>query len=69
MGDNEPYSGVTYGYALKIHGLARGLPHVELELRQDLVVGAAGQEKWANLLVKVLAPILEDPGLNSIVHI
>ena len=38
VGDNEPYSGVTYGYALKIHGLAHGLPHVELELRQDLVV-------------------------------
>ena len=69
VGDNEPYSGVTHGYALKIHGLAHGLPHVELELRQDLVADAAGQDKWANLVAKVLAPILDRPELNSIVHI
>lgn len=69
VGDNEPYSGITHGYALKIHGLAHGLPHVELELRQDLVAEESGQEKWAGLLAKVLEPILVQSGLNSIVHI
>lgn len=68
-GDNEPYSGVTHGYALKIHGLAHGLPHVELELRQDLVADDAGQEKWASLLAKVLTPILDMPDMKTIVHI
>lgn len=68
VGDNEPYSGVTHGYSLKIHGLAHGLPHVELELRQDLVADEAGQEKWASLLAKVLKPILEIPDMSSIVH-
>ena len=69
VGDNEPYSGVTHGYALKIHGLAHGLPNVELELRQDLVADEAGQEKWASLLAKILGPILSEPDFNSILHI
>lgn len=69
VGDNEPYSGITHGYALKIHGLAHGLPHVELEIRQDLVADVTGQERWASLLAKVLAPILSQPSFNSIVHI
>jgi predicted N-formylglutamate amidohydrolase len=69
VGDNEPYSGVTHGYALKIHGLAHGLPHVELELRQDLVADDAGQEKWADLLARMLTPILDMPDMKTIVHI
>jgi predicted N-formylglutamate amidohydrolase len=68
VGDNEPYSGVTHGYSLKIHGIAHGLPHVELELRQDLVADDAGQEKWASLLAKVMTPILDLPDMNDIVH-
>jgi predicted N-formylglutamate amidohydrolase len=51
VGDNEPYS-ISNGsdYAIPVHGEGRGLPHVEIEIRQDLIAGDAGQAEWARLL-------------------
>ena len=48
VGDNEPYS-VSDGtdYAIPVHGERRGLPHVEIEVRQDLIADAAGRREWA----------------------
>lgn len=48
IADNEPYfvSDET-DYTVPHHGEARGLPHVELEIRQDLVAGEAGQADWS----------------------
>ncbi|MGH8171928.1 MAG: N-formylglutamate amidohydrolase [Rhodanobacteraceae bacterium] len=48
VGDNEPYS-ISDGsdYAIPVHGEQRGLPHVELEVRQDLIADEAGQDEWA----------------------
>jgi predicted N-formylglutamate amidohydrolase len=48
VGDNEPYS-VSDGtdYAIPIYGEQRGLPHVEIEVRQDLISDEAGQREWA----------------------
>lgn len=47
-GDNQPYS-VSDGtdYAIPVHGEGRGLPHVEIEVRQDLITEATGQSEWA----------------------
>ena len=55
VGDNEPYfvSDET-DYSVPRHGEARGLPHVELEIRQDLITDDAGQEAWAARLVHAL---------------
>jgi predicted N-formylglutamate amidohydrolase len=55
VGDNEPYfvSDDT-DYSVPRHGEARGLPHVEIEVRQDLIADEAGQEDWAKRLVRVL---------------
>jgi predicted N-formylglutamate amidohydrolase len=55
IGDNEPYfvSDET-DYSVPRHGEARGLPHVEIEIRQDLIGEAAGQEAWAQRLSEVL---------------
>jgi predicted N-formylglutamate amidohydrolase len=55
IGDNEPYfvSDET-DYSVPRHGEARGLPHVEIEVRQDLIVGEAGQDEWARRLSGVL---------------
>ena len=59
VGDNEPYSARDpAGYTVRHHAVARGLPHVAIELRQDLVASAAGAEAWAARLAAVLAPIL-----------
>ena len=48
VGDNEPYA-ITDGsdYAIPIHGERRGIAHVEIEVRQDLVEEAKGQREWA----------------------
>jgi len=55
IGDNEPYfvSDET-DYTIPRHAEARGLPHVEIEVRQDLLGDAAGQARWAALLAAAL---------------
>jgi predicted N-formylglutamate amidohydrolase len=55
VGDNEPYS-VSDGtdYSVPVHGERRGLPHIEIEVRQDLVESEAGQREWAAHLAKWL---------------
>jgi predicted N-formylglutamate amidohydrolase len=55
VGDNQPYfvSDDT-DYTIPTHGEARGLPHVEIEVRQDLIVDATGQAEWAQRLTRVL---------------
>ena len=37
VGDNEPYSGELEGDTMSRHGTRNGLPHVLIELRQDLI--------------------------------
>src|SRR5215471_2221900 len=55
VGDNEPYrvSDLT-DYTVPVHGERRGLPHVEIELRQDLITDPAGQKAWAERLARLL---------------
>ena len=55
VADNEPYfvSDAT-DYTIPIHAEARGLPHVEIEIRQDLVVDEAGQTAWAERITQAL---------------
>lgn len=50
VGDNEPYSGALKGDTMWRHGLRRGLPHVLVEYRQDLIGEAAGERLWAERL-------------------
>lgn len=61
VGDNEPYSGRDrYGYSIATHGARLGLPHVLIEVRQDLIADAAGVARWADMLAPALhASILE----------
>jgi len=55
IGDNEPYfvSDET-DYTIPQHGERRGLPYVEIEIRQDLICGAAGQDEWARRITRAL---------------
>lgn len=57
---NQPYSGITQGYSLKLHGLAQGLLHAQLEIRQDLIATEAGQAEWADMLRDALTTIESD---------
>jgi predicted N-formylglutamate amidohydrolase len=64
VGDNEPYAvSDATDYAIPVHGEERGLLHVELEIRQDLIADAPGQEEWAERLARILPALL--PGLAS----
>ncbi|SDQ95437.1 N-formylglutamate amidohydrolase [Pseudoxanthomonas sp. CF125] len=61
VGDNEPYAvSDTSDFAVPVHGEQRGLLHVELEIRQDLIDDAAGQEEWAERLARILPALLPD---------
>lgn len=61
VGDNEPYAvSDTSDFAVPVHGEQRGLLHVELEIRQDLIANAAGQEEWAERLARILPKLLPD---------
>jgi|SRR5579872_832117 len=55
VADNQPYfvSDAT-DYTIPRHAEARGLPHVEIEIRQDLVRDAAGQSLWAQRIIRAL---------------
>jgi predicted N-formylglutamate amidohydrolase len=55
IADNEPYfvSDET-DYTVPHHAEARSLPYVEIEIRQDLVSGDAGQAEWAARIAKAL---------------
>ena len=55
VGDNEPYFMTSdKDYSVPVHGQRRGLPHVELEIRQDLIETPAGQEEWAEFMSGIL---------------
>lgn len=61
IGDNEPYA-ISDGsdYAIPVHGEQRGLLHVELEIRQDLIADAHGQDEWAERLARILPALLPE---------
>lgn len=55
VGDNAPYSGKQrIGFTTPHHGETRGIPHVEVEVRQDLIGSSAGQAEWIQRMTSVL---------------
>jgi predicted N-formylglutamate amidohydrolase len=55
VGDNQPYSvNDESDYAIPVYGERRSIPHVELEVRQDLLADEAGQAEWAQRLARAL---------------
>ena len=67
IGDNEPYSGKhPADYTIDHHAEASGIPHVSIEIRQDLVNTEEGAERWATILDDALRDILADPELYQV---
>lgn len=64
VGDNEPYA-IEEGsdYTLPEHGEARGIAHVGLEIRQDLIADEAGQKTWAGRLASMFKQIGSMPDM------
>jgi predicted N-formylglutamate amidohydrolase len=58
VGDNEPYAvSDTSDYTIPVHGEARGLINSGIEIRQDLIADAAGQQQWAERLIRIFGEI------------
>jgi predicted N-formylglutamate amidohydrolase len=55
IADNQPYfvSDAT-DFSIPNHGEARQLPHVEIEIRQDLLLEEAGQREWGTRIAGAL---------------
>jgi len=55
VGCNEPYAASDLtDFSLVHHGEARGIPCVEIEIRQDLIGDPAAQNAWAQRLARLL---------------
>lgn len=64
VGDNEPYSARDgHGYTQHVHGDKRGYANALVEIRQDLIDTRRGQRVWAQEMVELLRPLLNDPEL------
>jgi predicted N-formylglutamate amidohydrolase len=60
VGDNEPYQlSDDSDYTVPVHAEGRGIPYVEIEIRQDLIADARGQAVWADLLATLLPRALQ----------
>ncbi len=66
VGDNEPYSGVLENDCLYRHGTMNGLPHVLIEVRQDLIGDDAGVDEWAVRLEPIVKEALQSMGPPAI---
>jgi predicted N-formylglutamate amidohydrolase len=61
VGKNQPYAvSDASDYTVVVHGERRRIPHVELEVRQDLLATEAGQQEWAERLARVLMESLAE---------
>ena len=66
IGDNEPYTGALENDCLYRHGTINGLPHVLIEVRQDLIADAAGIEHWGTRIARALRDAMQAMGPASI---
>jgi len=66
IGDNEPYSGALENDCLYRHGTMNGLPHVLIEVRQDLIAEHAGVLRWATRLEQALRDAISAMGTPGI---
>ena len=70
VGDNEPYSGILKGDTLWQHGTRRGLAHVIVEIRQDLITAGSEQEAWGMRIAGILQDLLASPSVRTgLLHI
>ena len=69
VGDNEPYAiELDSDYGVPVHAAGRGLPHLLVEIRQDLIADGAGQARWAEIMVETLGKVLADRSIFAIEH-
>jgi predicted N-formylglutamate amidohydrolase len=62
VGDNEPYSGELENDCLYRHGTMLGLPHVLIEIRQDLIASLSAAHALGHRLKAVIESTLAEAG-------
>ena len=63
IGHNQPYAIVgPSDYSIPEHGQKRGLPHIEIEVRQDLLASSDGVELWAGRIAEALETVRDREG-------
>ncbi len=68
VGDNKPYFvDDSTDYTIPVHGERRGIPHVEIEIRQDLIADAAGQADWAARLTRLFQAARDQLAAASVI--
>jgi predicted N-formylglutamate amidohydrolase len=65
VGENEPYAGQLEGDCLWQHGDQRGLANAIVEIRQDLIRDAAGQEAWSKRMHRIVERVLQKPDIAA----
>ena len=61
IGMNEPYVVADdEDHTIPQFGEARGIPHVLIEIRNDLIRNTAGQSRWGRVLTRSLRRCLEE---------
>lgn len=66
IGRNEPYAvGPESDYTIPVHGEQRGLPCVEIEVRNDQLRDEAGRERWAGILGQALREACAAVGIET----
>jgi hypothetical protein len=66
VGENEPYAGQLEGDCLWRHGMQRGLANAIVEIRQDLIRDAAGQEAWGARMARIVENVLRDAAVAGL---
>jgi predicted N-formylglutamate amidohydrolase len=62
VGDNQPYAlDLREDYSVPVHAMRRGLPHLQVEFRQDLVATPADARRWGEVLLTALRSTLAQP--------
>ena len=63
VGENAPYALTEDSdYSIPFHGERRGLEHVEIEIRQDLIASPEGQAAWGDRFARLLTAALPHLG-------
>ncbi|MDH3337822.1 MAG: N-formylglutamate amidohydrolase [Gammaproteobacteria bacterium] len=66
VGDNEPYSGkAPQDFTIDHHAEETGLPHVGIEIRQDMIDDIAGINEIAPAMHRIIETIPEKIGLKQ----
>jgi len=58
VGENKPYRIDHNDYGIPVHGQGRGIPHVLIEIRQDLIASEREQNEWGSRLAMHLSKAL-----------